>query len=83
VGFVGGDADAGDLEAEGVAIGGEAVGIHIDVDGGFGTEQSPSDLDTIADLQTIPGLLSQRGYSAEDIEGIMSGNFLRVLRQAL
>jgi len=58
-------------------------GIGSDLDGGFGTEQSPSDLDTIADLQTIPGLLSQRGYSAEDIEGIMSGNFLRVLRQAL
>lgn len=58
-------------------------GIGSDLDGGFGTEQSPSDLDTIADLQTIPALLSQRGYSEADIEGIMSGNFLRVLRQAL
>ncbi|MFT5466471.1 MAG: membrane dipeptidase [Verrucomicrobiales bacterium] len=56
-------------------------GIGSDLDGGFGTEQSPADLDTIADLQTMTGSLSKRGYSEEDISGIMSGNFLRVLRE--
>src|SRR3954454_11246550 len=30
--------------------------IGTDPDGGFGLEQSPSDLDTIADLQNIPGM---------------------------
>ena len=58
-------------------------GIGSDLDGGFGKEQSPLDLDTIADLQTVAELLRGRGYSESDIEGIMSGNFLRVLRGAL
>jgi membrane dipeptidase len=58
------------------------AGIGTDLDGGFGREQSPGDLDTIADLQKLPGQLGQRGYSAADIEKIMSGNFLRLLRRA-
>jgi membrane dipeptidase len=53
-----------------------------DLDGGFGREQSPSDLDTIADLQQIPGLLAKRGYSEGDIGAIMHGNWLRLLRSA-
>jgi membrane dipeptidase len=57
-------------------------GIGSDLDGGFGKEQSPMDLETIADLQMLAGLLQGRGYSQADVEGIMSGNFLRVLRQA-
>jgi membrane dipeptidase len=57
-------------------------GIGSDLDGGFGREQSPTDLDTIADLQKMADLLRGRGYSEADVEGIMSGNFLRVLRQA-
>lgn len=57
-------------------------GIGTDLDGGFGREQSPMDLDTIADLQRLPGLFRARGYSAIDIEGIMHGNFLRFLRSA-
>ena len=58
------------------------AGIGTDLDGGFGREQSPGDLDTIADLQKLPGLLGQRGYKAADIEKIMSGNFLGMLRRA-
>jgi membrane dipeptidase len=57
-------------------------GIGSDLDGGFGKEQSPMDLETISDLQMLAGLLQGRGYSQADVEGIMSGNFLRVLRQA-
>jgi membrane dipeptidase len=58
------------------------VGIGSDLDGGFGREQSPADLDTIADLQRIPHLLSeQRNYSDEAIAAIMHGNWLRVLRR--
>jgi membrane dipeptidase len=56
--------------------------IGSDLDGGFGREQSPSDLDTIADLQRIPELLAGRGYREEDIAAIMHGNWLRLLHRA-
>ncbi len=55
------------------------VGIGTDLDGGFGTEQCPTDIDTIADLQKIPLLLSKKGYSSEDIRNIMHDNFVRFL----
>lgn len=56
--------------------------IGSDLDGGFGREQSPSDLDTIADLQHLTDILSKRGYRDEDIVAIMHGNWLRLLREA-
>ncbi len=58
------------------------VGIGSDLDGGFGREQSPIDLDTIADLQSIEGILKGRGYDEDDITAIFHGNFLRVVRKA-
>lgn len=57
-------------------------GIGSDLDGGFGTEQSPRELNTIADLQRIPDLLRNRGYKESDIEGIMHGNWLRFFQKA-
>lgn len=57
-------------------------GLGTDLDGAFGKEQSPADLDTIADLQMIPSILKQRGYSEEDIDNIMYKNWIRFLRQA-
>ena len=57
------------------------VGIGSDLDGAFGTEQSPADLDTIADLVKIPDILARRGYSPTDIEGIMGQNFIRFLQR--
>jgi membrane dipeptidase len=56
--------------------------IGTDLDGGFGKEQSPADLDTIADLQRLPDLLRKRGYNAEAIQGIMYGNWVRFFREA-
>jgi len=56
--------------------------IGSDLDGGFGREQSPSDLDTIEDLQHIAKILSKRGYRDDDIASIMHGNWLRLLRKA-
>lgn len=58
------------------------VGIGSDLDGAFGKEQCPDDLETIADLQKIPALLEKRGYSHQDIENVMHGNWLRFLRAA-
>lgn len=64
-----------------VAGGSGHVAIGSDLDGGFGREQSPYDLDTIADLQQLDGLLTRRGYSAHDVGAIMHGNWLRLLRR--
>jgi membrane dipeptidase len=58
------------------------VGIGSDLDGGYGTEQCPHDLDTIADLQRIPGLLRERGYAESEIEAVMHGNWLRFFERA-
>lgn len=56
-------------------------GIGSDLDGGFGREQCPSDLESIADLQKIANLLSERNYSDEDITGIMHGNWIEFFRR--
>ncbi len=56
--------------------------IGSDLDGAFGTEQGPVDVDTIADLQKLPPLLAARGYSPEDVENVCGGNLIRFLRQA-
>ncbi len=56
------------------------VAIGSDLDGGFGREQSPIDLDTIADLQKIVNILKERGYAEDDITAIMHGNWLRLLQ---
>ena len=56
--------------------------LSTDLDGGFGTEQTPCDLDTIVDLQRVPDMLRQRGYKPEDVEGIMFANWVRFFREA-
>jgi membrane dipeptidase len=56
--------------------------IGTDLDGGYGREQSPSDLDTIADLQRIANLLRERGYKDADVDAIMHGNWVRFLQSA-
>ncbi|HEY0456160.1 MAG TPA: membrane dipeptidase [Verrucomicrobiae bacterium] len=57
-------------------------GIGTDLDGAFGREQSPADLDTIADLARLPAMFAARGYSKADIEAIMHGNYVRFLMEA-
>lgn len=58
------------------------VGIGSDLDGGFGIEQCPVEIDTIADLQKIGTLLGRRGYTDADVDAITHGNFVRALRAA-
>ena len=57
------------------------AGIGTDLDGGFGTEQAPRDLNTIADVQNVAGILENRGYSEEDTGKVMSGNWIRFLKE--
>jgi membrane dipeptidase len=58
------------------------VGIGSDLDGAFGREQCPYDLESIADLDKIPALFAKRGYNTNDIENLMNGNWIRFLRKA-
>jgi membrane dipeptidase len=57
--------------------------IGSDLDGAFGREQCPYDLDTIADLQKVPDLLSEVGYTESDILNILSNNWIRFLKKNL
>ena len=57
--------------------------IGSDLDGGFGTEQTPRDLNTIADLQKLSDILSSRNFSDADIDLIFHGNWLRFFRKSL
>jgi membrane dipeptidase len=59
------------------------VGIGTDLDGAYGTEQTPRDLKSIADVHKLEEILARRGYSGDDIDAIFFGNWLRKLRQAL
>ena len=59
------------------------AGIGSDLDGAFGKEQSPDDLETISDLQNLVSILQGRGYKEADIANIMYGNWLRIFRKAL
>jgi membrane dipeptidase len=56
-------------------------GIGSDLDGGFGAEQSPADLGTIAGLARFAEILSDRGYAQGDVEAIMHGNFVGFLER--
>jgi membrane dipeptidase len=58
------------------------TGIGTDLDGGFGNEQTPSDCDTIADLNTFFAILKGRGYDQSDLDAIAHGNFLSLLKRA-
>ena len=91
-GWVKGDRkDAADLSAVVRAIdyvcqrAGDALhaGIGSDFDGGFGAASAPEGFDTVADLQKIGDGLRQAGYSPADVEAVMGGNWLRILRQCL
>lgn len=60
----------------------EHCGIGTDLDGGYGTEQTPSDLDTIADLRKFLDRLRRRGYGEQDLSGICHRNFISLLQRA-
>lgn len=57
------------------------VGLGTDLDGAFGKEQCPHNLETIADLQKLPEIFRNRGYTESDILKILSGNWIEFLRR--
>ncbi|MCS3554617.1 MULTISPECIES: dipeptidase [unclassified Sphingobacterium] len=59
------------------------VGVGSDLDGAFGKEQCPYDLKTIADMQLVFDILSQRGYSEDALDKIAHLNWINFLRNCL
>ena len=59
------------------------AGIGSDLDGGFGAADIPTPLDSIADLRLIGEALGEKGYSPDDVAGIMGGNWVEFLRRTL
>lgn len=58
------------------------IAIGSDLDGGFGREHSPTDYNTIADLQRFLDILRGRGYEEEDVRKIAHGNLVRFFEEA-
>lgn len=59
------------------------IGIGTDLDGGYGYEQTPSDLNRYRDVQRLAGIMQRRGYTHEEIEAVFYGNWLRFFSEAL
>jgi membrane dipeptidase len=59
------------------------VGFGTDFDGGFGLQQVPAGIDTIADLAKLVPMLASRGYNEDDITAIYGGNWIKLLRKSL
>lgn len=59
------------------------VGVGSDLDGAFGREQCPFDLQTIADVQFVFEILSKRGYNEEALDKIAHQNWINFLRNCL
>lgn len=61
----------------------DQIAIGSDLDGGFGTEQTPAGLDTIADLNKLAEILANRGYTGAEIDAVFLGNWVRFFREHL
>ena len=59
------------------------IGIGSDLDGGFGSESTPAEVDTIADLPKIADALLEAGFSEKEVNGIMGENWFRFLQNFL
>ena len=59
------------------------VGLGSDFDGGFGAESTPAGIDTVADLMHLDGALAERGYSPTEVEAVLGGNWIALLRRGL
>ncbi len=57
------------------------VAIGSDLDGGFGSESIPHELDSVADLPRLGEALRSAGYTPQDTAAILGENWLRVLEQ--
>ncbi|MBL8892918.1 MAG: membrane dipeptidase [Planctomycetaceae bacterium] len=59
------------------------IGLGTDLDGAFGYEQTPLDLNRYRDLQSLVERLQARGFSLEEVQNLFHGNWLRFFSEAL
>jgi membrane dipeptidase len=59
------------------------VAIGSDLDGGFGAESIPAEINTTADFPKIAEALGNYGYGRADIAAILHGNWVRILEECL
>ncbi len=59
------------------------VGIGSDFDGGYGAESIPVELQSVADLPRLADALGAAHFSDSDIENVLGGNWIRLLKRAL
>jgi membrane dipeptidase len=59
------------------------IGIGTDLDGGYGCEQTPADLNKYRDVQKMGPMLLARGFSETQVQAIFHGNWLRFFHEAL
>ena len=59
------------------------VGLGSDFDGGFGVQDAPQEINTIADLQKLIPSLGEKGYTEKDIAAVLAGNWSFLLRTTL
>lgn len=59
------------------------VGIGTDLDGGYGNEQTPADLNKYRDVQKLVTMLLARGFSEQQVQSVFYGNWLRFFEEAL
>jgi membrane dipeptidase len=59
------------------------VGIGTDLDGGYGNEQTPADLNRYRDLQKLVDKMQRRGFSDEEVQAVFHGNWIRFFGEVL
>ncbi len=59
------------------------VGLGSDFDGGFGLQNTPLEIDTVADLGKLSPILINKGYTEEDVSAILGRNWITLLENGL
>ncbi|MGA2582137.1 MAG: membrane dipeptidase [Tepidisphaeraceae bacterium] len=61
----------------------QRVGLGTDMDGGFGQENIPVEIQTAADLPRVAEALERAGFGPAEVEGLMGLNWRRFFRENL
>ncbi|XZE20612.1 dipeptidase [Pirellulaceae bacterium SH449] len=59
------------------------IALGTDLDGAYGCEQTPADLNRYRDLQKLTQIMRNRGFPEQDIEAVFHGNWLRFFGEVL
>ena len=59
------------------------AGIGSDFDGGYGVESTPTEIDTVSDLQKLGDALSDTQFNDDAIANILGMNWVRLLQRVL